>query len=140
MCSIYKLYVEGRDEVYVGSTIQTLPRRLRAHKNDLQSGNTSSCSLFALGDVKIQLLESCTVENRTLRERYWVENTPHVVNRYIPGRTKQEYYTENRDRIRAYQNEKVQCPICSKLHTRGQMKRHIRTQHPTPVDAEPTCS
>ena len=124
MCSIYKLYVEGRDEVYVGSTKGSLAKRLWTHKNDLERSKTekrslsTACSLFALGDVKIQLLESCTVENRYQRERYWVENTQHVVNRYIPGRTHQE----RKEYMKQYSRE------------------YYLNHKKTTVDAEPTCS
>ena len=53
------------------------------------------------GDYKIELIEET---DDKLRERYWIENTD-CINKVIPGRTTEEYYQDNRDKINQKQKE-----------------------------------
>lgn len=104
MVSIYRLFVEGEDLCYVGATAMTLEERYTVHRTNA-TREISQCTshvLFYLGEVQIQLLETCNEEDRKERERYWIENTPNVVNKAIPGRSSAEYqriyYSVNKDK------------------------------------------
>ena len=103
MVCIYRLYVEDRMECYVGSTSGELSKRLKDHR--AKSNPTTSRILFTLGEVKMEILEICDQETRNDRERYWIENTPGVVNIMHPGRTKAEYSREWRMNNRERENE-----------------------------------
>ena len=112
---IYKLISKYTDDVYIGSTIQPLKRRLNkhqsAHKQNFNSKNrrTSSFRLFELGDVDIELLEQFPCSNKReleMRERYWIEQTEKCVNKRIPTRSRKERYKatyqENKEKYRAW--------------------------------------
>jgi hypothetical protein len=107
MVSIYRLFVEGEDLCYVGSTALSLEKRLASHRKNSTRENRLCTShiLFYLGEVQIELLESCNDADRKERERYWIENTPNVVNKCIPGRTDAEYDRAWSIANRDYKNE-----------------------------------
>ena len=98
---IYKLV--GGGLTYYGSTVNELRKRLAQHKN-----NTNTCSsklLFEPGDkVQIFLVEEYPCESKmhlNARERWWIENN-ECVNKYIPNRSKKEYYQANKDKLKTY--------------------------------------
>tara|TARA_R110000868_G_scaffold142427_1_gene359752 strand:- start:131 stop:691 length:561 start_codon:yes stop_codon:yes gene_type:complete len=101
---IYRLFVPGNDECYVGSTIWQLRKRLDAHKyayyNPSQKQTTASL-LFGLGEVNIELLEAypCnTIQELKAKEREWIEKTPNAINKNIPGRTMEEERETNKEK------------------------------------------
>tara|TARA_R110000772_G_scaffold213273_1_gene323844 strand:+ start:351 stop:1019 length:669 start_codon:yes stop_codon:yes gene_type:complete len=100
---IYKLVSEHTDEIYIGSTIQKLCIRLSGHACDFRKGKNkySSKKLFELGKVKIILIENvpCDSKEELLKhERNYIE-TMDCVNKNMPGRTKSEYYHDNKEEI-----------------------------------------
>jgi hypothetical protein len=106
MVYIYRLYVEDRMESYVGSTAGELSTRLKDHR--AKGNHATARILFTLGVVKMEVLEICEEETRYVRERYWIENTPGVVNKALPGRpgrTKAEYDKEWQMNNRERKNE-----------------------------------
>ena len=73
---IYKISSPNTDDIYIGSTIQSLHRRLSLHY--CQKPNTSKKVLDA-GDAKIELLESVCVNNIKDLDYYIEdENNPEV--------------------------------------------------------------
>jgi len=83
MISIYKLTVDGRLECYVGSTKRDPAERLLEHA---RPGNRcASKALFRLGEVRLEILETCDPNSRDNREKYWILNTPGAINRCLPG-------------------------------------------------------
>ena len=87
---IYKLTSDKIDTIYIGSTYNTLEKRLKHHydcycgylKGDF--GCVTSYELLKIDDVKIVLIEHypCnTEEELRYRERYWLENTPNSINK-----------------------------------------------------------
>ena len=96
---IYKLFSYENDLVYIGSTTQKLCERLRKHKQD---NRTSSKILFQnSSNVKIELIEkfSCECKEELIkRERYFIRQID-CVNKRIEGRTKKEYYDENKNEV-----------------------------------------
>ena len=120
---IYQLFSDYTDQVYIGSTVNKLPKRLYGHKAKFerwlegQYHYCSSFSLFQYPDVKIMLLETypCLNKNELFaRERYWINKTEKCVNICKnPGlvlekgkkeywkENNKEYYVENHDKILA---------------------------------------
>jgi len=112
-CKVYMLYVDGLDEVYIGSTTKTLEKRLRDHLSCYFNGYEYKCTsnkLFESGKVvKIKLLEDCCFNTRAeLREceKKHINKNENCVNIVIPGRTQQEYRETNRDIINQRQRER----------------------------------
>ena len=99
---IYRLFVPGNQECYIGSTCWELRKRLDAHKYSYFNPNQkqcASCEIFALGEVQIELLEvvKCnTKEELKAKEREWIEKTLTAVNKNIPGRTMKEERETNK--------------------------------------------
>lgn len=93
---IYKLISPQTNNIYVGSTINSLSRRLSNHiyhyKENLYY--MTSYELLKYHDVKIVLIETYPTTSKymlNLRERYWIEKLKSV-NKIIPTRTKREYF------------------------------------------------
>lgn len=95
--SVYAIRTATSEDVYVGSTTQSLAERFCAHKGSYRhwvQGKTNYCSSFPLvadPTCRIELLETCESEARYERERHWIETTSNCVNQVLPGRTKPEY-------------------------------------------------
>ena len=107
---IYKITDTAYNECYIGSTVQTLSRRIAGHRSQHKQffkhnkGRFVSVSTlfenYGLENCKIELLELCPrnslIELRQ-REGYYIK-TLECVNKNIAGRTKQEYVNENKDK------------------------------------------
>ena len=101
---IYKLVSNYTDDIYIGSTCQSLSMRKGGHSRDYKkylSGKYHFVSSFKLcekGDIDIVLIEDCCVHNKDelhRKERYYIEKY-NCINKYIPGRTRQEYCQDNK--------------------------------------------
>tara|TARA_R110001632_G_scaffold82731_1_gene183489 strand:- start:140 stop:595 length:456 start_codon:yes stop_codon:yes gene_type:complete len=97
-------------DCYIGSTIQTLTRRLQKHITDTNCDKRQCESYKIINDKhKIILLEnySCKTKEELLkREQYWMEQFPDCINKRRAVRTKEqqkeymkEYVIANRDKI-----------------------------------------
>ena len=99
---IYKLFSHDNDLIYIGSTTQQLSKRLADHKN---KSKTCSKILFEnSNDVKIELLENCECDNVEQLHRLEGEYIRRLdcVNKRIAGRTRKEYYDENKEQMKEY--------------------------------------
>jgi hypothetical protein len=59
-------------------------------------------------DYKIELLEYKICESKEQRDTFecnYIINTPNTVNRYLPGRTREQYYQDNKEQIDEYQRQ-----------------------------------
>lgn len=118
---IYTLRSRSCDLVYIGSTIQTLPDRLSGHKRDyktyLKTGkkNCASFQILEKGDAYIELFEyyPCNTEQELRRYEGQCQRKYECVNLEIAGRTKAEYYQDNKEQLlekrkKHYQENKEQ--------------------------------
>ena len=101
---IYKIYCNITGETYYGSTVNTLAKRMGKHRTEAKENskkNVASRSIINRGDYDCSLIENYECNNKQelhARERYWIENN-ECVNKYVPGRTKKEYYENNKEYI-----------------------------------------
>jgi hypothetical protein len=151
---IYKIFSIDSDDVYIGSTTETLSTRLSRHKSNYKrylNGKhhyITSFKILEKNNYDIVLIEECPCNSKQElheRERYYIENN-NCVNKYIPCRTakeycqqnkdkkseyQKEYYKEyrqkNKDKIKEYQKEKIECNICGCKISRNYLARHQRT-------------
>ena len=113
---IYRIYCE--DECYIGSTIEPyISNRLSGHKKAYKyflNGKHRKVTSFLLfekygiDNCKIELIESYPCEDinqLTAREGYYIRNTKGCVNKYIMGRTTEEYYEDNKEKIKEYRDQ-----------------------------------
>ena len=104
---IYSIRSNATDKYYIGSTTQILCKRFSDHKMNYKAylkgtgGFTTSFKILELGDAYIELLEEINCDNRNQLEKregeLIREHKNNCVNRCIAGRTKQEYYIDNKD-------------------------------------------
>ena len=90
---IYKLVSNMTNEVYYGSTCDSLPKRKSKHKYNFKMwkvgkyGYTSSYKLFEQGEVNIVLVEKFPCNDKYVlfaRERFYVDNN-ECVNKCSPN-------------------------------------------------------
>ena len=110
---IYSIRSHQTEDIYVGSTTQTLFTRLASHKRDYRcykKGKRSYVSSFHMlqfDDAYIELIEKCPCNNKeelTKREGEIIREM-NCINKRIPGRTKKEYYIDNKEKILKYKEE-----------------------------------
>ena len=104
---IYKLVCNITGSIYIGSTCDTLSRRLVGHRTAYKTFlngkgcNITSFKILENNDYDIVLIEffKCdTKEELHKRERYFIELLD-CVNKFIPGRSNKEYHIDNKDKI-----------------------------------------
>lgn len=101
---IYKIVDNTNNNVYYGSTIETLGERLSVHK---YNKNCRSRLIINNGDYDIILIENYPCESKEqleTRERHYIENNK-CINKNIPGRNMKEWREDNKDNIRKYHKE-----------------------------------
>jgi len=105
---IYKIVSDLTDKIYIGSTTQTLCKRLAKHKSNHKgflNGKDkyiTSFELFKLGETRIELIEDFPCERKEqlhAREGYYIKLFKDIcVNKTIMGRTDKEWINDNRDK------------------------------------------
>ena len=95
---IYKIVCNETGEVYFGSTIMSLPDRIRKHRN---SKKCSSKQIINRNNYYYELIEDYSCNNKyelETRERWYMENYDCINNR-IPTRTHKEYDNNNKEKV-----------------------------------------
>ena len=83
---------------------------------------------YGVDNCHIILLETfpCgSVDELRAREAYYIRNTP-CTNKNIPGRTRQQYRVDNREKISSEKKERVVC-ACGAALAQHSIARHLRT-------------
>jgi group I intron endonuclease len=147
--TIYKICSTKGDKVYIGSTKKKyLCNRKADHLSKYRLHKGRHCASYDLFDeygvdnCSFVLLEECPLEQQLIRERWWIENTPYVVNIMRPiiseeervknhadahQRRKVNRSEEDKERLaghcRKYGKKTVQCE-CGEFSTQGHLARH----------------
>jgi hypothetical protein len=138
---IYKLISDETDDIYIGSTTQTLKERENDHKRDYKSYSEGkqhyipSYRIVKYRDMKIELLfegEFESIKDMHKLESEYIKNTANCINRYtikrIDTEYNKEYYEKNKNKIREQKNIKIICNICGVEHMHNNRTRHYRSQ------------
>ena len=99
---IYSIRSYQTDEIYIGSTVNTLSRRMTGHRCDYKTGrNRTSSEIIKYGDSYIELIElyPCNSKEELEREEGKYIRSMECINKCIPGRTRKEYDKDNKDKI-----------------------------------------
>ena len=101
---IYCIRNNINDEIYIGSTCQSLSQRMAQHRKAMTANQRMKLykSMKELGreNFYIELLEECPCENfiqLTKREGELIREHNSELNHMINGRTKKEYQEENKE-------------------------------------------
>jgi len=98
---IYKIECNITNEVYYGSTTLSLSQRIAHHK---ARRDCSAIKIIDIGNFNIKVIEEYPCNSKKeleARERWYIENNL-CVNERIPGRTKQEWREDNKDRLKNF--------------------------------------
>ena len=111
---IYKLWSPSKNIVYIGSTTETLAQRLAKHKSNHKAYNKDNTKKYGgsflvldCEDYKIELLEEYACNNKTQLEKKegeYIKNN-ECCNIRVAGRTRQEHYIDNADKLKAQKKE-----------------------------------
>ena len=110
---IYRIISEKAGLKYYGSTCATLQERLNRHRRQMRryvngaQAFTSSFEVLIHKDAKIELVELFPCETKSelnIREGEIIRAN-ECVNRNIPGRTREQYLIDNREKIRKMKQE-----------------------------------
>jgi len=105
---IYCLRSHQTDDVYIGSTVESLSRRKAKHKNQYKSflnekyHYITAFEIVKYDDCYIELIENYPCENKeqlTKKEGEYIRNMK-CVNKLIAGRTRKEYRKDNKEKIK----------------------------------------
>jgi ATP-dependent helicase YprA (DUF1998 family) len=102
---IYKIVCNNSGLTYYGSTTRPLCQRIGKHKH--KTSSYTSKKIIDGGNYNIILVENFPCNNKEelcKRERFYIENN-ECVNKAIPGRTLEEYYQDNKQKIDEYQKK-----------------------------------
>jgi len=110
---IYKITDIAYTKMYIGSTCQSLSKRLSKHKNDYKAwkdgkkGKVTSFDLFdefGIEFCKIELIENfaCNCKDELQKKEGEHIKNNDCVNKCIPGRTQREYREANKEKIKEY--------------------------------------
>lgn len=109
---IYSIRSYQTDEVYIGSTCQPLSKRMVDHRSNYKcwkkdsnkNSYITSYEILQYDDAYIELIElfPCTSKEELFKqEGKHIRETENCVNKVVAGRTKGEYYVDNRDKLAA---------------------------------------
>lgn len=98
---------------YYGSTTTTLCKRLWQHKNNYKSflnekgDYITSFEIIKYDDAYIELVLNfpCNSKKELNRREGQIIRNNECVNKFIAGRTKQEYYIDNKEQISEYKKQ-----------------------------------
>jgi len=115
---IYAIRSHQTDEIYIGSTTQSLSKRFSNHKSKYKlylDGNLkkylTSSKILQYDDAYIELFEEYPCDNKIMLNKREGEiiRLNNCVNKCIAGQTskeqKREYYEKNKDKMREKQKE-----------------------------------
>jgi len=100
---IYKIVCNITGDVYVGSTIKTLEKRLIHHKSDAKmKQNICSYIIIDRGDYKIELIEDYPCNNsKELRKREgYYQKEIDCINKRIAGRNGKGWREDNKEHLK----------------------------------------
>ena len=146
---IYAIRSYQTDMIYIGSTCSPLNKRMWDHRAKYKQylkkkyKYITSFEILKYGDAYIELIQEISCKN-ILELRKWEGNyirNMNCVNKYIPQRTKEEYYKDNKENIKktsynnyhnnkeliSLKNKKTMDCICGSTFRRVAKARHNKS-------------
>ena len=152
---IYTIRSYQTDDIYIGSTTQTLTKRLSTHKSNFKRWKkgtqhyVTSYDIIKYDDVYIELLElwPCSNKMELCRREGELIRSMDCINKNVNGRTdkerkeyikeyKKEYYQENKEKIKIKSKEYRAVNKESQKEYRAVNKDKIKEQRNKKVNCE----
>ena len=111
---IYCIRNNINDDIYIGSTCQSLSQRMAQHRRTLKCGYLGGMKLYNLmlesgeENFYIELMEEYPCENKDQlrkREGEYIREHQTGLNTKLAGRKSLEYYHDNKERVVEYKKE-----------------------------------
>lgn len=107
---IYAIKSNETEDVYIGSTCETLNTRLIKHKSAYKTGKRCGTivQILKYSDAYIELIEAfpCETKRELLnKEGETIRNTSNCVNTQIQGRTKKQWDEDNKEHCKEYRKK-----------------------------------
>ena len=137
---IYKITAKNADEgdVYFGSTVSKLYKRINDHKDNYKTRRTHTSRIlfdkYGVENCYIELIKDFKCETK---KQLWDEEAKYIksnkcVNKFIPNRTKKQYVIDTKEHKQQYDKErrqiKIECPICNRIISKAHMSEHNKTK------------
>jgi len=139
---IYKIVCNITGEIYIGSTVQTLKKRLKGHESGYRfhvkkgGSKTSSFQIIERGDYKIELIIEFPCESRVeleMKEGSY-QLSLKCVNKLIARRSpedmciaskkyRKQYRLDNYEKLYNYGMKRITC-CCGKSSQKNNISRH----------------
>ena len=130
---IYEIVCNITGERYIGSTIDSLNRRMTVHNS--KNKRCSSKIIIQRGDYNVNELESFNTKfelAQLLKEQYWMDNTENInIQRAFTNQKKRQkkYDTENRELIKEKRSRKRKLQVPINCPCGGKYKQYNKSQH-----------
>jgi len=104
---IYSIRSHQTEQIYIGSTTQTLSERISQHKKISNTKNCTSKIILQYEDAYIELIElfPCNSKEELNKKEGEHIRKNNCVNKIIAGRTKTEYEKDNQEYIKTHRKE-----------------------------------
>ena len=144
--SIYLLHSDKGEKVYVGHTTMSLKQRFNAHKCSYRKGSTTTSKIlfedYGIDNVCITLLETVPIDERFIKEKYYISQYTTAVNKFNPHRTEEEHKEqkaqlakerwknpEKHEERKDYMRDKVACECGMEISKNSIYKHKKREIH-----------
>jgi len=102
---IYKIVSDNTNDIYIGSTTNTLKQRLQEHESKYRKKKLGlkACDILKFGSYRMELIENYPCNNRKelfKREGEIQKEYKNCINNFIAGRDDKQYYIDNSDKIK----------------------------------------
>ena len=113
---IYTIRFNNSNEIYIGSTIQSLSQRFAGHKKNITcslyqlvsnnyNGNWSNCYIELYENYNCNNKEELLKKEGEIIRLFIDDNDYNLINKRIEGRTQKEYRLNNKDKIKEKRKE-----------------------------------
>ena len=120
---IYSIRSYQTEQIYIGSTTQSLSERISQHKKISNTKNCTSKIILQYEDAYIELIElfPCNSKEELNKKEGEHIRANNCVNKVIPCRTKKEYEKDNQEYIKEQHKKQHQK---NRIHRREQQKQY----------------
>lgn len=135
-----KIYFIGNfidDEIYIGSSCQSLQKRFQQHKDSMNSYKKNKqlyVKMIELGieHFYIEEIEKCpcnNLEELRKRERHYIKERQPTLNKQIPTRTEKEWRADNKEYLQEYEKKRQEKTKKKSKHTNKNIIKNIKKKY-----------